>query len=91
MKNLHKLEEQVNDLTNENDTLNAGLATEPVTVNGSAAPGAVYQLEGSNDLSANSWENVGAAVTATGAVSSQTEAVGALLRRYYRCRHVLFE
>lgn len=66
-------------------------ADEQVTLNWSSSPGAVYQLEGTDDLSANSWENVGAAVTATGAVSSQTEAVGSRLRRFYRCRHVLFD
>ena len=66
-------------------------ADEMVTVNWTSSPGAVYQLEGSDNLSANSWENVGTAVTAIGTVSSQTEAVGPRIRRFYRCRHVLFE
>ncbi|MEM7147803.1 MAG: right-handed parallel beta-helix repeat-containing protein [Verrucomicrobiota bacterium] len=66
-------------------------ADEQITLNWTSSPGAVYQVEGSDDLSANAWENVGAAVTATGTVSSQTEAVGPRLRRFYRCRHVLIE
>lgn len=66
-------------------------ADEMVTVNWTSSPGAVYQLEGTDDLSANAWENVGAAVTATGPVSSQSEDVGPRLRRFYRSRHVLFE
>ncbi|MDB4379193.1 hypothetical protein N9Z59_02675 [Akkermansiaceae bacterium] len=42
-------------------------------------------------LSANSWKKIGDAVTATGTVSSQTEAVIPRLRSFYRYRHVLFE
>ena len=70
---------------------NIQYADEQVTLNWTSSPGAVYQLEGSDGLSANAWENVGAAVTATGPVSSQTEAVGPRLRRFYRSRHVLIE
>lgn len=66
-------------------------ADEQVTLNWTSSPGAAYQLEGTDDLSANSWEKVGAAVTATGIVSSQTEAVVPGLRSFYRYSHVLFE
>lgn len=66
-------------------------ADEQVTLNWTSSPGATYQLETTDDLSANSWENVGAAVIATGTASSQTEAIGPGLRRFYRYRHVLFE
>ena len=66
-------------------------ANEQVTLNWTSSPGAAYQLEGTDDLSANSWEKVGAAVTATGTVSSQTEAVVPRNRSFYRYRHILFE
>ena len=66
-------------------------ADEQVTLDWTTSPGASYQLETSDDLSANSWEKVGTAVTATGTVSSQTEAVVPRLRSFYRYRHVLIE
>jgi len=66
-------------------------ADEQVTLNWTSSPGAVYQLEETHDLSANSWQDVGVAVTVTGTASSQTEAVGPGLRRFYRYRHVLFK
>ena len=66
-------------------------AEEQVTLNWTSSPGASYQLETTDDLSENSWERVGPAVTATGIVSSQTETVVPGPLRFYRYRHVLFE
>ncbi|MDB4438416.1 hypothetical protein N9195_02385 [bacterium] len=64
---------------------------EEITLNWTSSPGASYQLETSDDLSPNLWQDVGDAVTATGTASSQTEVVDPGLRRFYRYRHVLFE
>ncbi|MDB4433015.1 right-handed parallel beta-helix repeat-containing protein, partial [Akkermansiaceae bacterium] len=66
-------------------------ADEQVTLSWTSSPGGAYQLEETDDLSANSWKKIGDAVTATGTVSSQTEAVIPRLRSFYRYRHVLFE
>lgn len=64
---------------------------EEITLNWTSSPGASYQLETTDDLSANSWQDIGVAVTASGTTSSQTEAVGPGLRRFYRYRHVFVE
>lgn len=66
-------------------------ADEQVTLTWTSSPGGAYQLEETDDLSANSWKKIGDATTATGTVSSQTEAVIPRPRRFYRYRHVLFE
>lgn len=53
--------------------------------------GAVYQFQGRDNLLTGVWENVGASITATGAVTSLSEATGRRNRRYYRCKHVFIE
>ena len=64
---------------------------EQVTLSWTSSPGASYQLEEADDLSTNSWDKIGAVVTATGTVSSQTETVVPRFRHFYRCKHVLFD
>ena len=64
---------------------------EQVTLSWTSSPDAAYQLEETDDLSTNSWDKIGAVVTATGTVSSQTETVVPRFRHFYRCKHVLFE
>ena len=67
-------------------------AGEQVTLSWTSSPGAApISSREPTTLSANSWKKIGDAVTATGTVSSQTEAVVPRLRRFYRYRHVLFE
>ena len=66
-------------------------ADEQVTLSWTSSAGGAYQLEETDDLSANSWKKIGNAVTATGTISSQTLPVTPHFRRFYRYRHVLFE